>query len=139
MLGNNFFRAAATAVALTTSAGFASAEQYPVVMYENGFFPELSFVKAGDVLEITNKSGERRDIRSRDGVTLISNISINGTKSLTIAADTPTEFVGIHRGYGSISPNQSRDKYNRNWVISTLDFNDPPSLYPGDTGSVFGN
>lgn len=107
MLNKFMLRAAATAVALTCAAGPASAENYEVLMMDYAFFPEISYVVAGDTITFTNMSGITRVIQSRNGSWATPEIPDGGQATLFVAQGMQNTYLTRVDGVGSNGINTS--------------------------------
>lgn len=62
------YRAGAVALAalLGITASAAAAEQYEILMMENAFFPDVTYVQEGDIVTFVNMSGITRTVKAVD-------------------------------------------------------------------------
>ena len=92
MLNKFILRVAVAATALTFSAGASSAEQYRIMMMDHVFFPEISYISAGDELIFVNMSGETRAVTAHDASWVIADLANGGEATLTVTAGMANVF-----------------------------------------------
>lgn len=101
MLSKFFLRAAVTAAALTCTTGSASAEQFQIMMMEQSFFPNVSYVKPGDTVTFVNMSGITRDIQARNGIWSIAGITDGAEATITVQEGWKNDYLSRIQGTGS--------------------------------------
>ena len=101
MLSKFFLRAAVTAAALTCTTGYASAENFDIMIMEMSFFPSVSYVQPGDTLTFINESGVDRDIRSRNAQWFIPGLAVGASASIVIEQGWKNEFLSRIKGSGN--------------------------------------
>ncbi|MCX7567053.1 hypothetical protein OS189_11940 [Sulfitobacter sp. F26169L] len=124
MLSKFIMRAAISAAALSGTAGFASAEQYHVLMMDYAFFPEISYVEPGDIVVFENISGNTRTIAADDGSWVVQGLANGATATLTIEENMPNQYL-------SLVPGGPEDEVNEDGnvqVVGTLNFSGNPAL-----------
>jgi plastocyanin len=122
MLSKIFMRAAIAAVALSGTAGSASAEEYHILMMDYAFFPEVSYVEPGDVIIFENISGSTRSVVAEDATWIVADLADGSTASLTILEDMPNAYL-------SLVPGGSEDEVDADGnvqVVGRMNFSGPP-------------
>ncbi|MEH6519796.1 cupredoxin domain-containing protein [Sulfitobacter sp.] len=122
MLSKIFMRAAIAAVALSGTAGSASAEEYHILMMDYAFFPEVSYVEPGDVIIFENISGSTRTVVAEDATWTVADLADGSTASLTILEDMPNAYL-------SMVPGGSEDEVDADGnvqVVGRMNFSGPP-------------
>ncbi len=92
MLNKYILGVTVAATALTFSAGASSAEQYRIMVMDQAFFPEVSYIAAGDVLIFVNMSGQTRDITASDESWVVPALADGLEASLIVTAGMADEF-----------------------------------------------
>jgi plastocyanin len=115
MLSTYILRAVVITAALTCTTGSASAEQYRVLVMEEAFFPEISYLLPGDEVIFVNMAGETRDLAATDGSWTVEGLADGSEASLMIASGMPNLF-------GALAP----DGDAANMVMGTMNFSGPP-------------
>lgn len=85
-------RAAFAAAFLTCAAGPAVSENFDILMMENAFFPEVTFVQPGDTITFVNMSGLPRNIAATDKSWDTENIMDGGSLTVTVSSEMSSEF-----------------------------------------------
>jgi len=97
MLRKFILRGAVLAAALTCTTGSASAEQFRILMMENSFFPETSYLQPGDEVTFVNQSGGTLDVSAEDGSWTIEAMAYGGEATLMIVE-------GMTNAYSALAP-----------------------------------
>lgn len=100
MLVKFILRAAATAAALTCASGPALAENYDVLIMDYAFFPEISYVKAGDTMTFINMSGITRSVETRDNSWATTEIIDGASVTVSVVAEMTNTFITRLDGVG---------------------------------------
>jgi plastocyanin len=95
MLSKFMMRAAITAAALTCTTSSASAEQFEILMMENAFFPEVSYLRPGDEVIFINQSGRTLNVAAEDGSWEVATVSDGMQASLMIIEGMPNQFGAL--------------------------------------------
>ena len=86
MLKKYILGVAVAATAFTFSAGASSAEEFRIMVMDEAFFPEVSYISADDVLIFVNMSGQTLDITAHDESWVIPDLSDGSEGSLIVTA-----------------------------------------------------
>lgn len=128
MLSKFILRAGATAVALICAAGSASAENYRILMLDYAFFPEISYVSAGDTITFVNNSGTTRTIEAQDSAWIIEDLADGGEATLPIVAGMKNEYSTIAPAGSGIAVEAGSESSSQDEVvIGKLNFSGLPS------------
>jgi plastocyanin len=98
MLSKFLSYAAIAGAALTFTTGSAFAEQHRILMMEQGFFPDISYLMPGDEVIFVNMSGETRNLTAGDGSWVFAEMADNSEASLLLVEGMPSEFRGLAPG-----------------------------------------
>ena len=90
-----FFRKGVCLLVATATiwAGTAQAEEVEVAILEGAFFPEVVNASEGDVLIFVNESDRNQIVVGANDNWQSDNIGIEGSYSVTVAADMSTSFT----------------------------------------------
>lgn len=82
------------AVAATVvSASFATAEEHVILYLGDAFFPQVTYVDAGDELKFVNSSNEAMNVISADSAWSIGPIAVEGSETVNVTAAMALEFI----------------------------------------------
>jgi plastocyanin len=84
MLTKYILRVAVAAAALTFSAGASAAEQYRIMMMDEAFFPEVTYLTEGDQVIFVNMSGETRNIAAADESWTVTDLGDGAEAAVTV-------------------------------------------------------
>jgi len=122
MLNKFLMRAAVTAAAFAGTAGAVSAEEQHILMMDYAFFPELSYLQAGDVAVFENISGETRDVLSNNDTWGLLQIEAGASVTLEITENMPTKYYSLVAG----GEGDTVDEDGNVRVVGTMNFNGAP-------------
>lgn len=82
------------AMAFAASATFAKAEEHVVIYLGNAFFPEISYVKPGDVIRFVNSSAASVTVVGSENQWSVGPVAINSDATIEVDHTTALEFSG---------------------------------------------
>lgn len=111
MLAN--FRKGAAAFATITAlfATSAQAETYEILVFEKSYFPEITYIKAGDTIVFKNDSSVPHTVTASDNSWTVDSIPQGGEASIQITNNMATQFSGL--------------SFNSATIVGFLDFSAP--------------
>ncbi|MEP1765447.1 MAG: hypothetical protein ABJJ53_02150 [Sulfitobacter sp.] len=124
MLNKFMMRAAVTAAAFAGTTGAATAEEQHVLMMDYAFFPEVSYLEAGDVVVFENISGETRDVLSNNDTWGFTQIESGTSVTLQITEDMPTKYFSMVQG----GAGDTVDEDGNVRVVGTMNFSGAPQI-----------
>ncbi|QUJ75448.1 hypothetical protein KDD17_10730 [Sulfitobacter albidus] len=93
-------RAAAAAALLTFAAAPVSAESYQILLMDNAFFPETTYVQEGDTVTFVNLSGKPTRVTALDKSWDTGMFKDGIEISMLVSDEMSVEFVAKQRGNG---------------------------------------
>ncbi|MEM9580264.1 MAG: hypothetical protein AAF891_06220 [Pseudomonadota bacterium] len=81
------------ACALALVGAPLSAAEHEVLMVEGGFFPDITYLNAGDSVKFTNLSGASESVSAGDASWTTAEILNGGSHSFVVTEDTFLQFV----------------------------------------------
>jgi plastocyanin len=135
MLSKYILRAAATAAALTCTTGSASAEEFQVMIMDQSFFPEASYVQPGDTVTFVNMSGASRVVQARNNIWATPVLENGAEATINIVQGMPSSFLSRIQGSGGNSNDGTGESADTDSV--TFDLSETEGL-ENEPGTIMG-
>lgn len=107
--------------ATLVSASFATAEEHVILYLGDAFFPQITYVDAGDTLKFVNASSNTMNVVSSDSAWAIGPIAVDGSDTVDVTAGMALEFVDAD----SIGEDDEDDEDETALVTGDISFDEP--------------
>lgn len=78
--------------ALMTSASFAAAEEHVIFYLGDAFFPEVTYVDAGDTIRFLNSSTSTMNIVSQDSEWAVGPVAVDASEAISVSSGMKVKF-----------------------------------------------